>query len=233
MDTLTEIADEFNLYLIEDSAEAIGSQFKGRYAGSIGDFGVFSFHGSKTITTGEGGMLTTNNAELAESVRALNNHGRLTSETRQFWPSMIGYKYKMTNIQAAIGCAQMARFDELIERKKQIFDYYKNSLDEFVDVSLNQVQENCKSGYWMPNALFSTESGLTREKLTQLFLRANIDARVFFWPLSQLGFYDSATNPVASDISNRSINLPSYHDMTEGDQERVLDVIRRALKGKL
>jgi perosamine synthetase len=127
----------------------------------------------------------------------------------------------------------MARFDELIERKKQIFDYYKNSLEEFVEVSLNLVQENCKSGYWMPNALFSTESGLTRERLSQLFLEANIDARVFFWPLSQLGFYESVTNPVASDISNRSINLPSYHDMTESDQERVLDVIRNAVKEKL
>ena len=233
MDELIDIANEYNLYLIEDSAEAIGSKFKGKYAGSLADFGVFSFHGSKTITTGEGGMLTTNNTELAQTVRALNNHGRLTTEVRQFWPSRIGYKYKITNIQAAIGCAQMARFDELIERKKQIFDYYKNSLEEFVEVSLNVVQENCKSGYWMPNALFSTESGLTRERLSQLFLEANIDARVFFWPLSQLGFYESVTNPVASDISNRSINLPSYHDMTQSDQERVLDVIRSAVKEKM
>jgi len=230
MDQLLEIAQENNLYLIEDSAEAIGSQFMGRYAGSIADFGVFSFHGSKTITTGEGGMFTTNNAELANKVRTLNNHGREASEKRQFWPSTIGYKYKMTNIQAAIGCAQLERFDELVNRKREIFNYYRDSLMHLNDVSLNYVQENCESGYWMPNAVFSKESGITREKLGQLFEEANIDARVFFWPLSELDFNEKANNLVARDLATRSINLPSYHDMTKNDQDRVLNVIVKAIK---
>lgn len=229
MDQLIEIAQENNLYLIEDSAEAIGSQFMGRYAGSIADFGVFSFHGSKTITTGEGGMLTTNNAEFAKRVRTLNNHGREASELRQFWPSSIGYKYKMTNIQAAIGCAQLERFHELIERKKEIFNYYRNSLMSINSVSLNSVQKNCESGYWMPNAVFSKESGLTREKLGQLFEEANIDARVFFWPLSDLDFNESANNLVARDLASRSINLPSYHDMSKDHQDRVIQVIKNAI----
>jgi perosamine synthetase len=231
MNELLEIARENNLYLIEDSAEAIGSKFMGRYAGSIADFGVFSFHGSKTITTGEGGMLTTNNAQLADTVRTLNNHGRKASEPRQFWPSTLGYKYKMTNIQAAIGCAQLERFHELIERKKEIFRYYRDSLMNLQEVSLNHVQENCESGYWMPTAVFSKESGLTREKLGQLFEEANIDARVFFWPLSELDFNESANNLVARDLASRSINLPSYHDMSMDDQDRVVKVINKAVKG--
>lgn len=229
MDKLVEIAKENNLYLIEDSAEAIGSQFKGRYAGSIADFGVFSFHGSKTITTGEGGMLTTNSAELAKRVRTLNNHGREASEQRQFWPSTIGYKYKMTNIQAAIGCAQLERYKELIERKKEIFNYYRDSLMSLHDVSMNHVQENCESGYWMPNVVFSKESGITREKLGLLFELANIDARVFFWPLSELDFNEKANNLIARDLASRSINLPSYHDMTKSDQDRVIQVVKTAI----
>ena len=229
MDELQEIAREFNLYLIEDAAEAIGSEYKGKYAGSISDFGVFSFHGSKTITTGEGGMLTTDDPALADLIRTLNNHGRNASEPRQFWPSVIGFKYKMTNIQAAIGIAQLTRFHELIERKKEIFDYYSDSLKALRHVSMNQEQKNCRSGYWMPNVVFSKESGITRENLSVLFDEANIDARVFFWPLSDLGFHESANSLVARDISSRSINLPSYHDMTKGDQDRVLQVIRNAV----
>jgi perosamine synthetase len=230
MDSLSAIAKEFNLFLIEDSAEAIGSVYKGSHAGTIGDFGVFSFHGSKTITTGEGGMLTTGNKELEERVRMLNNLGRSVNESRQFWPSEIGYKYKMTDIQAAIGIAQVSRFDELVNRKREIMDYYRENLRFVSDINFNPLQNECESGAWMPNAVFSKESGLTRDKLCRLFQEANIDARVFFWPLSELGFYESVNNPVARDISNRSINLPSYHDMTSGDQERVLNVIRIALK---
>ena len=229
MDELKEIAREYNLFLIEDAAEAIGSQYKGKYAGSISDFGVFSFHGSKTITTGEGGMLTTDDPALADLIRSLNNHGRHPSEPRQFWPSTIGFKYKMTNIQAAIGCAQLTRFDELIDRKKEIFDYYRDSLKGSSQVSMNQEQKNCKSGYWMPNVVFSKESGISREKLIQLFNEANIDARVFFWPLSDLGFYQSANSLVARDLSSRSINLPSYHDMTKSDQDRVLEVLKNVM----
>ena len=230
MEELLKIAKEFGLYLIEDAAEALGSDYKGKHAGTIGDFGVFSFHGSKTITTGEGGMLTTGNHELAEKVRMLNNHGRRVNENRQFWPSEIGYKYKMTGIQAAIGIAQVSRFDELVNRKREIMDYYRDNMRFISDISFNPIQSECNSGAWMPNAVFSRESGLTREKLCQLFQEANIDARVFFCPLSQLGFYEPVNNPVARDVSNRSINLPSYHDMTRSDQDRVLDVIRIAVK---
>lgn len=225
MDELLKISKEFGVYLIEDAAEALGSMFKDSFAGTIGDFGVFSFHGSKTITTGEGGMLVTNNQNLAEKVSSLNNHGRKSSESRLFWPTDIGYKYKMTNIQAAIGSAQLSRFDQLVNRKREILDYYRNRLSEFKEVALNPIQLNCTSGAWMPNIVFSTEIGVTREELISKFEAANIDARVFFWPLSDLDFYPSTNNPISREISQHSINLPSYHDMTTNDQDRVLGVL--------
>lgn len=226
MDSLSAIAREFNLFLIEDSAEAIGSTYKGRHAGTIGDFGVFSFHGSKTITTGEGGMLTTNNQNLAERVRRLNNHGRDINESRQFWPSEIGYKFKMTDVQAAIGIAQVSRFDELVNRKREIMSYYRKKLGNIDEITINPIQESCTSGDWMPNVVFSMKSGVTRDLLMDVFSKSEVDARVFFWPLSQLGFYKSESNPISSSVAARSINLPSYHDMTIEDQDRVIEVLR-------
>ncbi|MCR4298355.1 MAG: DegT/DnrJ/EryC1/StrS family aminotransferase, partial [Gallionella sp.] len=124
LDALIAIGEKHGIPIIEDAAEAIGSQWHGRRAGSIGRFGTFSFHGTKTLTTGEGGMFVTNDDALYERVLALSNHGRARGQTKQFWPDMVGFKYKMSNIQAAIGCAQMERIDELVAGKRRIFTYY-------------------------------------------------------------------------------------------------------------
>ncbi len=119
MDSLFKIGKKYNIPIIEDAAEAIGSVYKGSPAGSMGMFGAFSFHGSKTITTGEGGMFVTNNSELYEKVLTLSNHGRSRTQQKQFWSDTIGFKYKLSNIQAAIGCAQMERIEELVKKKTQ------------------------------------------------------------------------------------------------------------------
>ena len=230
MDSLVAIAKKYNLLLIEDAAEAIGSIYKGKHAGTIADFGVFSFHGSKTLTTGEGGMLVTNNKDLADKVIMLNNHGRSPDENRLFWPSVIGFKYKMTNLQAAIGLAQLERFDELVKRKQSILTYYQNAFKSDEGMRLNAEQPGCQSGSWMPNALFDVETGIMREFLLEEFEKANIDARTFFWPLSELGFYErGSSTPISNDIASRSINLPSYHDMSDADQDRVIKVLKGLL----
>ena len=117
---LLVIGDKHGIPVIEDAAEAIGSVWHGRRAGSIGKFGTFSFHGTKTLTTGEGGMFVTNDEALFERVLTLSNHGRARGQSKQFWPDAVGFKYKMSNLQAAIGCAQMKRIDELIQRKRDI-----------------------------------------------------------------------------------------------------------------
>jgi len=227
MDTLLAIGERHGIPVIEDAAEAIGSIYHGKRAGSMGVFGTFSFHGTKTLTTGEGGMFVTNDARLYERVLTLSNHGRARGQSRQFWPEMIGFKYKMSNIQAAIGCAQLERVDELIARKREIFTYYRKQLATLPGVSMNPEPVDTVNGAWMPTAVFALETGVTRERLLKAFATENIDARVFFHPLSSLPMFQARPeNRHAWDIPGRAINLPSYHDMSDEDLLRVCSVVR-------
>lgn len=232
MDALLTIGEKYGIPVIEDAAEAIGSMYHGKRAGSMGRFGAFSFHGTKTLTTGEGGMFVTNDEPLYERVLTLSNHGRARGQVKQFWPEMVGFKYKMSNIQAAIGCAQMERIDDLIQRKRRIFSYYRDRLAVLPGVSLNPERVGTINGAWMPTVVFDRETRVTRERLQNIFASQNIDARVFFHPLSSLPMFDyGLINFHASDIPGRSINLPSFHDMSEHEQERVIEVIRSLLNG--
>lgn len=232
MTRLEEISTTHDVPLIEDAAEAIGSIYQGNRAGSIGKFGTFSFHGTKTLTTGEGGMFVTNDQQLYKRVLTLSNHGRVQGESRQFWPEMVGYKYKMSNLQASVGCAQMARIHELISRKREIFEYYRSRLGGFEGVKLNAEHKGTTIGAWMPTVTFAKDTGVTREALQTAFLRENIDARVFFHPLSGLPMFTPRhENSFSWDIPGRAINLPSYHEMTESDLDRVCDVVRGVLNG--
>jgi len=228
MDSLLAIGKRHGIPVIEDAAEAIGSQYQGKAAGSMGTFGSFSFHGSKTLTTGEGGMFATNDSNLYEKVLTLSNHGRARGQTRQFWPEVVGYKYKMSNIQAAIGCAQLERIEELVRRKREILNYYRERLEIFSNIRMNPEPPGIVNGAWMPTAVFDVQTGVTREILRDAFAIENIDARVFFHPLSSLPMFNVATrNPLAWAIPSRSINLPSFHDMTDAEQDRIVAVIRR------
>jgi perosamine synthetase len=230
MDRLLSIGARNGIPVIEDAAEAIGSVYHGKRAGSLGRFGTFSFHGTKTITTGEGGMFVTNDPDLYERVLTLSNHGRARGQTRQFWPEKVGFKYKMSNVQAAIGCAQMERINLLISRKREIMAYYRDRLATEPGVSMNPEPEGVTNGAWMPTAVFARETGLTRETLLKSFGEERIDARVFFYPLSSLPmFEESRVNTVARDLPNRAINLPSYHDLTRDELDRVIGVIQAEL----
>lgn len=230
MDALLEIGKRHGLPVIEDAAEAVGSVHFGKRAGSMGKFGAFSFHGTKTITTGEGGMFVTSDPALYEKVLTLSNHGRARGQTKQFWPDEVGFKYKISNIQAAIGCAQMERIESLMRRKREILHRYKELLAPFPGVSLNPEPAGIENGAWMPTAVFSPELNLSRETLQKAFSEQGIDARVFFHPLSSLPMFNFAVdNPVAADICTRAINLPSYHDITDEQIGRVADVIKGLL----
>ena len=226
MDALIEIGKRTGVAVIEDAAEAVGSVWHGRRAGSIGTFGTFSFHGTKTLTTGEGGMFVTSDADLYEKVLTLSNHGRARSQKKQFWPDVIGFKYKMSNIQAAIGCAQLERIDELVSRKREILAAYMMRLSTLTGISMNPEYTGTINGAWMPTAVFHSATGITREMLQQAFEAANIDARVFFHPLSSLSmFEEKPANINAWSIPERAINLPSYHDMSEADINRVAETL--------
>lgn len=227
MDAINEIAIKYNIPVIEDAAEAIGSVYKGRRAGSMGHFSTFSFHGTKTLTTGEGGMFVTNDPELYERVLCLNNHGRSRAQKKQFWADTCGYKFKMSNVQAAIGCAQLSRVDELVAKKQEILTYYRSRMSDLPFIALNSNHSENISGAWMPNIVFSQSSNVSSEQLLELFQLNDIDARRFFWPLSSQPMFDECkSNVFAYDIAKRSINLPSFHDITENEMDKVISLIK-------
>ena len=230
MNELLEISKQYNIPLIEDSAEAIGSIYDGKRAGSIGKFGTFSFHGTKTITTGEGGMFVTNDDDLYRHVMTLSNHGRAIGEPKQFWPAMIGFKYKMSNLQAALGCAQLERISSLVNCKRDIFQsYYRNLKD--LPITMNPEPDNCTNGFWMPTVVFR-DLHVDRDLLIEKFKKKNIDARVFFWPLSSMklgGKKAEKILPVAENIYNKGINLPSSYEMDNNDIQIVSNIIRSFL----
>ncbi len=178
------------------------------------------------MTTGEGGIFVTSDSALFERVLTHSDHGRARGQTRQFWADTIGFKYKMSNLQAAAGVGQMERIDELLARRREIFPRYREGLAGRNEIVLSSEPEVTRNGFWMPTALFDRETGVTREKLQAAFAAENIDARVFFWPLSGLpGFQSVSGNVHAYDLPGRAINLPGYHDMTDDDIDRVIDVL--------
>jgi perosamine synthetase len=226
MAALLRLGEARGIPIVEDAAEAIGSTWHGKVAGSLGRFGTYSFHGTKTMTTGEGGMFVTNDPILFETVLTLSNHGRARSQNKQFWPDAIGYKFKMSNVQAAIGCAQLERINELVKGKRRIFKAYEKALSD-LPVSINPEPMGTTNGYWMPTVVFDQHTKVSSAELRRKFDAANIDARVFFAPLSALPMFSKCPeNTNAYEIPERAINLPSYHDMTDNDLDRVIEVVR-------
>lgn len=229
MNALCEIGERHGLPVIEDAAEAIGSVWHGHRAGSMGIFGAFSFHGTKTVTTGEGGIFVTNDDALYEKALTLSNHGRARGETRQFWPETIGFKYKMSNLQAAIGCGQMERIEELVAGKRRVFEYYRDAL-RTLPLRMNPEAAGTTNGYWMPTIVVDDNVAFDRATLLDAFKADHIDGRVFFWPLSSLpSFKLHPTHTVSHALSSRAMNLPSYHDMTEEEQDRVITCVHKLL----
>jgi perosamine synthetase len=231
LSALLAIGRRHGIPVVEDAAEAIGSVYHGRRAGSLGAFGSFSFHGTKTLTTGEGGMFVTSDAALYERVLTLSNHGRARSQTKQFWPDTVGFKYKMSNLQAAMGCAQMERIDELVGRKRAILQRYRELIQGLPGVAINPEPAGTVNGAWMPTLVFAPGLGVTRERLQAAFAADNIDARVFFYPLSSLPSFGGGPGaPRAADIAGRAINLPSFHDITDTEQQRVIALVRSVVQ---
>jgi len=228
MAALLAVADRHGIPVIEDAAEALGSEYDGRKAGSFGRTGVFSFHGSKTLTTGEGGMLVTSDRALRDRILFLRDHGRVPGDV-QFYNAEVAYKYKMSALQAAFGLAQLERVDELITRKRQIFDWYKQRLGPVNGLVLNAEPVRVKNSYWMVTILIQADLGIHKDALIRALSERHIDSRPFFHPLSSLPAYaklpgvDMARkqNSVAYDIGARGVNLPSGFNLTEEDVDYV------------
>ncbi len=231
MDEIMAIAKKYNLYVIEDAAEAIGSEYKGKKAGSIGDFGIFSFHGTKTITTGEGGMLVTNNSKLFNEASILHDHGRDPKIKKIFWAEKIGFKYKMSNLQAALGCAQMERVEELVNKKIEIFDMYNKEFSSINSVTMNYQQEYVKNSYWMPTIILPEKLNIDRDKLINHLNSKGIGARPFFYPVSSFPEFKSRKqNSVGYKLSKLGINLPSNYDITKDEIIYICNTIKKELE---
>lgn len=236
MAPIGDIARRRGIAIIEDAAEAIGSEYHGKKSGSLGDTGVFSFHGSKTLTTGEGGMLVTSRKDVYERSLFLRDHGRKPGD-KIFWNTEVAYKYKMSSMQAALGLAQLERIEELIAYKREIFSWYKNELGTGEGITLNQEAVGTKSTYWMVTAVLDRKCGIKTDRLIELMSKKGIECRPFFHPLSSLPAYagsDQARkagrrNQVSYEISPYGINLPSGLNITERKVEFVCDSLKRIL----
>ncbi len=219
---LQSIADRHNLVLIEDAAEALGSSLDGKRAGSFGNSAAFSFHGSKTVVTGEGGMFVTDDEATWKRVLFLRDHGRNPND-KNFLNSEIAFKYRMSAVQAALGCAQMERIDELIATKRQIFKWYDERLKGLQGVQLNFEPPGVSNSYWMVTAIADPGYGLDKFAMINEMNKRNIDTRPFFSQLSTLPAFDDRpaskaflrSNHTDAQIANYGINLPSGYNMTE------------------
>ncbi len=231
-DAIRAIAAKHNIAIIEDAAEAIGSQYRGRQAGSLGDVGVFSFHGSKTLTTGEGGMLVTDDEALYQRVLFLRDHGRAPGD-RHFFNREVAFKYRMSSLQAAFGLAQIERIDELVGRKRDIFVMYDELIGDDPRITLNAEPPGTINSYWMTTAVIDN---IDKVDLMAKLQRCGIDSRPFFHPLTSIPAYAAhreagRANVHAYAIAPHGINLPSAMTLTREQIKYVCDTLREALDG--
>ena len=218
--------------MIEDSAEAAGGRHAGRPAGAFGRMSTFSFHGSKTLTTGEGGMVLSDDDRLHERMLFLRDHGRLPGDV-SFRSVEVAWKYKMSELQAALGRVQLDRLEELIDRKRTIFGWYADRLDGS-GIALNVERDDDRATYWMVTVVFDPDAGVGADAIAAAMAAENIATRPFFPPLSSLPAYADAadaaraavSNPVSYDLAERAINLPSALTLTEDQVDRVCAVVR-------
>ncbi len=229
MNKIMPIAKKSGLFVIEDAAEAHGAEVRinntWKKVGSIGEAGCFSFYGNKIITTGEGGMVVTNNKELAEKMRVLRDHGQ--KPDRRYYHEVIGFNYRMTNLQAAIGCAQLERIKEFIRKKREIAKLYNQYLRNIPGVTLPKEEAYAKNVYWMYSVLLDKPYPKTRDQLINLLLRDKIESRPFFYPIHQLPPYRQRGNFQNADyLSTHGMNLPSSITLQEVEIKRICDVIK-------
>ena len=227
MEELQEIASKNKLYIIEDAAEAHGAKYKGIHVGSIGDVGCFSFFGNKIITTGEGGMLVTNNEKIFEKAKILRDHGM--DPNKRYWHPYIGYNYRMTNLQAAIGLAQMEKINMIIDRKISIAKLYRKKLENYKNFSISPHNNWSTNVYWMFSILINDNGildDIQRDNFMDFMQKQKIETRPFFYPIHQMPpYFSNLSLPVCEKISSNGINLPSYTEISDKEICRICDKI--------
>ncbi|TAM55223.1 MAG: GNAT family N-acetyltransferase [Paraburkholderia sp.] len=230
MTRIMEIARQYDLKLVEDAAPAVGAEWEGQRCGSFGDFAAFSFQGAKLLVTGEGGMLVTNNDALYEKALKIWDQGRDPSKV--FWIDGNGVKFKMSNVQAALGLAQLERVDEQIEMKRRIARWYREGLEGVSGISLNQEVPGARSIFWMSSVFLHENVRIDREQVRKLMKDANVDTRPVFPAISQYPIWPvkQTPQPVALRVGQRAINLPSGVCLKRDEVDYVCDVLKKILK---
>lgn len=225
MDPILEIARSHNLAVIEDAAEAHGAEYKGKKVGSIGDIGMFSFYGNKIITTGEGGMIVTDNSDLVQRIRLLRDHGM--SPSKHYWHPVLGYNYRLTNIQAAIGVAQVERIESIIKAKLDIAEQYGKQLSGVKGIIYPPKAEWAKNVYWLYSILVEEKYGISRDELIKELSSMDIDTRPLFPPVHKQPIYNTGqTLPVSERLSCCGLSLPSSVNLSEDEIGKICAAIK-------
>jgi perosamine synthetase len=222
--SLRKIANAHDLYLIEDCAEALGARFEDQHVGSFGDIATYSFYGNKTITTGEGGMVTANDATTAERARHLKGQG--LAANREYWHDVVGYNYRMTNICAAMGVAQLDRIRTILKRKRQVAEQYKSGLADS-RYEFQTEAANVQHSYWMISILLPDAN--QRDALRASLATAGVETRPLFYPIHTMPMYSSSNQrfAVAEDLAARGLNLPSYPDLKNTEIDFICEILKR------
>lgn len=229
---INEIAEKYGLVVIEDAAEAIGAQYYDKPVGAFSDASCFSFYINKMITTGEGGMIVTNDRELADIARKLKGYD--TDPDNRFIHEKLGFNYRMTNIQAAIGCAQMCKIDKLVNRKREIAFMYLWNLGYVDKIQIPVEMDWAINCYWVFGIL--VEPGIDRNGFIEMLKDNEIETRSFFTPmhmqpaLIKRGLFKDESYPIAEDISKRGLYLPNGTTLKDSQVEYVCECIEEALK---
>jgi perosamine synthetase len=232
MDPIMEIARRHNLLVIEDAAEAHGAEYKGRRVGGLGHCSTFSFFGNKIITTGEGGMVLTNDQDLANKLRIYGGQGQ--DQKRRYWFPVIGYNYRMTNIAAAIGLAQLECIDTALAARVQLAQWYEEALAPLVgdEVELPQTESWARHAFWMYTVKLKRGGEAERDKLMAALAQSGIETRPVFYPMHVLPIYQEPKSdyPVATSCAARGLNLPTHAFVTREDVDRIAGAMRAALQ---
>lgn len=223
MKVIQKIARENNLFIVEDCAEAFGTKLNGVHIGNFGNIAAFSFFGNKTITTGEGGMVTTNSKKLFQLATRIKGQG--LAKNREYWHDLVGYNYRMTNICAAIGLAQLERANKIISKKRQIAEWYYDFLND-LPLEFHKEIKNVFHSYWMVNILVNNYRD--RDKLRDHLNKKGIETRPLFFPIHTMPIYkkEGYKFPAAEDIASRGITLPSYPGLSKEDVIFISNKIR-------
>ena len=226
MDPIVDICKAHGIFLIEDTAEAFGTKYKDKYAGTFGDIATFSFYGNKTITTGEGGMVVANNKSLIDKVYYLKNQG--VSADKEYWHDVIGFNYRMTNICAAIGLAQIEGADVVLEKKMLIAFWYQKYLNP-TKVKFQSVQKGATHTYWMVTV--QVKNLIIKDKVRAYLKANNVETRPIFHPAHTMPpFYSELPYPIAESISDTGINLPSGPGLSEIDVEYICSLVNEVVE---